>query len=146
MRAATRWRRIVSSVVPIEVTAKLKRIEPLVKISDRATVRLEETRLLVTHALSLNVERAGIYSLDLTPQPGFVVSEVRGDGVEDWKVTDTTLHVTFTNRVLGVRALNVQLEQALKQFRATSPLRRLSLWVRPTSGFKSAQRRPAAFA
>ncbi|HEY0551107.1 MAG TPA: type II secretion system protein, partial [Verrucomicrobiae bacterium] len=101
---------------PIELTAKLKRIEPLVKVADRATVRLEETRLLVSHALSLNVERAGIYSLDLTPQTGFAVSEVRGDGVEDWKLADGTLRVTFTNRVLGARNLAVQLEQALKQF------------------------------
>ncbi len=101
---------------PIELTAKLKRIEPLVKVADRATVRLEETRLLVTHALSLNVERAGIYALDLMPQAGFAVSEVRGDGVEDWKLADGTLRVTFTNRVLGARHLTVQLEQALKQF------------------------------
>jgi hypothetical protein len=101
---------------PIEVTAKLKRIEPVVRIADRATVRLEEARLLVTHALSLNVERAGIYSLDLTPQAGFAMSEVHGGGVEDWKLADGTLRVTFTNRVLGARSLTVQLEQALKQF------------------------------
>ena len=101
---------------PIELTARLKRIEPLVKAADRATMRLEETRLLVTHALSLDVERAGIYSLDLIPQAAFAVSEVRGDGVEDWKLADGTLRVTFTNRVLGARHLTVQLEQPLKQF------------------------------
>jgi len=101
---------------PIQLTTRLKKIEPLVKVSDRATVRLEETRLLVTHVLALNVERAGIYTLELTPQSGFAVSDVRGDGVEDWKLAGGALTVTFTNRVLGARNLTVQLEQALKPF------------------------------
>ena len=63
-----------------------------------------------------NVEKAGIYTLELTPQPGFAVADVRGDGVEDWKVSDGRLRVSFSSRVLGSRRLEVQLEQALKTF------------------------------
>src|SRR5204863_4754063 len=51
-----------------------------------------------------------------SPQVGFVVSDVRGDGVEDWKVTGGKLRVSFSSRVLDSRKLSVQLEQALKTF------------------------------
>jgi hypothetical protein len=104
------------SARPFTLALRLKRIEPVVTASDRATVRLEETRLLATHALTLNVEQAGIYNVELQPQPGFVVADVRGEGVEDWRVTDGKLRVSFTNRVLGSRRLEVHLEQPLKQF------------------------------
>ena len=58
---------------------------PVVNVADRVATRVEESRLLVTHALTLNVEKAGIYVLEMTPQSGFVVADVRGDGIEDWK-------------------------------------------------------------
>ena len=45
---------------PASITARVKRIEPVVKAFDQVAVRLEESRLVVTHALELNVERAGI--------------------------------------------------------------------------------------
>ena len=96
------------------MTLKLRRIEPVVTVADRVAVRLEEARLLVTHALTLTVDKAGLYALELTPQPGLVVSDVRGEGVEDWKATAGKLMVTFNTRILGTRRLEVQLEQALK--------------------------------
>ncbi len=104
------------SARPLALALKLKRIEPVIAATDRATARLEETRLLASHALALNVEKAGIYSLELQPQAGFVVADVRGEGVEDWKVADGKLRVSFANRVLGARKLDVQLEQSLKKF------------------------------
>ena len=101
---------------PISVAAKLRRIEPVLKLADRVTARLEETRLLVSHSLNLTVEKAGIYALDLTPQPAFVVSEVKGEGIDDWKLTDGKLRISFSARVLGSRNIDLQLEQANKQF------------------------------
>ena len=101
---------------PVSIVAKLRRIEPVLKLADRVTTRLEETRLLISHALNLTVEKAGIYALDLTPQPGLTVSEVKGEGIDDWKVTDGKLRVSFSARVLGSRKIDVQLEQANKQF------------------------------
>ena len=86
---------------PIGLALKLRRIEPVVNVVDRVTTRLEESRLLVTHALSLSVEKAGIYALELAPQTGFVVADVRGEGVEDWKSSGGKLTVTFASRVLG---------------------------------------------
>ncbi len=101
---------------PFSVTAKLRRVEPVLKLVDRITTRVEESRLLVSHALTLNVEKAGIYALELTPPPGLVVADVRGEGVDDWKVAEGKLKISFAARVLGPRKLDVQLEQAHKQF------------------------------
>jgi type II secretory pathway pseudopilin PulG len=105
---------------PFSVALKLKRIEPVISAAGRVRARVEETRLLAWHALTLTVEKAGIYSLDLAPQAGFGVADVRGEGIEDWKLNDNgtnrVLRVNFASRVLGVRPLDVQLEQALKNF------------------------------
>ena len=114
------------SARPLALTLRLKRIESVVTASDRVTTRLEETRLLANHALTLNVEKAGIYQIELQPQPAFVVADVRGEGVDDWKMAEGKLRVSFANRVLGARRIEVQLEQALKQFPesfAIEPLR-----------------------
>ncbi len=111
---------------PFTLALRLKRIEPVLACDDRVTTRLEETRLLIAHSLALNVEKAGIYAAELQPQVGLTVAEVRGEGVEDWKASDGTLHVNFAARVLGQRKLEVQLEQALKGFPgqiAVAPLR-----------------------
>jgi len=97
---------------PFALTVRLRRIEPVINVADRVTVRLEEARLLVTHAMTLQVEQAGVYALELVPPAGLVVADVRGDGVEDWKRTGGKLLVNFSSRVLGVRKLVVQLEQA----------------------------------
>ena len=101
---------------PFALALKLKPIEPVVSVADRVNARLEETRLLIMHALALNVEKAGIYSLELTPPSGFAVADVRGDGIEDWKSSGDKLTVNFSARVLGARKLDVQLEQPLKNF------------------------------
>jgi len=114
------------SARPLALALRLKRIEPVVTVSDRATIRVEETRLLASHALTFNVTQAGIYALELIPQTGFVVAAVRGEGVDDWKLADGKLKVSFNNRVLGARTLDVQLEQPLKTFPervAIEPLR-----------------------
>ncbi|TFG85751.1 MAG: TonB-dependent receptor, partial [Gemmatimonadales bacterium] len=68
------------------------------------------------HALNLTVEKAGIYALDLAVPTGFVVSEVKGEGIDDWKAAAGKLKVSFASRVLGARKLDVQLEQANKEF------------------------------
>lgn len=101
---------------PFTLALTLNRIEPVINVADRVSARLEETRLLISHHLTLTVEKAGIYSLELLPQTGFVVADVRGKGVEDWKVHDGKLRVNFSARVQGVRKLEVQLEQANKIF------------------------------
>ncbi len=101
---------------PFTLALKLKRIEPVISVADRVTVRMEETRLVVMHNLALNVEKSGTYSLELTPQSGFAVADVHGEGVEDWKVNDGRLIMNFATRALGQRQLVVQLEQALKTF------------------------------
>ena len=98
---------------PVSLRSALTRVEPVVDVAARVQAVLEESRLLVRHELALSVTRAGIYGLDLTLPAGLAVSEVTGEGVEDWKAAAGQLHVTFGQRVLGDRVLAVQLEQAL---------------------------------
>ena len=102
---------------PIALSTRLQRIAPVLQVSDRITARLEETRVVVTHALNLSVQKAGIYGLDLTPQPAFVVTDVKGDGIEDWTAANGQLKVSFSSRVLGSRKIDIQLEQAAREFR-----------------------------
>ncbi len=114
------------SARPFLLAATVKRIEPVLTVADRVTAHLEESRLIVNHAAALTVEKAGLYSVEFTPQTNFVVAAVRGEGVEDWKVAGGKLRVNFVKRVLGARQLEVQLEQALKTFPAqidVAPLR-----------------------
>jgi type II secretory pathway pseudopilin PulG len=101
---------------PFTLALKLKHIEPVIGVTDRVGARLEETRLVISHSLALNVEKAGIYTLELTPQPGFAVADVRGDGVDDWNFSDGKILVNFFSRLLGSHRLDVQLEQAVKTF------------------------------
>ncbi|HEU6447761.1 MAG TPA: hypothetical protein VFV23_04915 [Verrucomicrobiae bacterium] len=101
---------------PLALALKLKPIEPVIAVGDRVTANLEEARLVILHKLALNVEKAGIYTLELTPQNGLAVADVRGDGVEDWNLNDGKIRVNFSARVLGPRQLEVQLEQSLKDF------------------------------
>ena len=100
----------------LSLALKLLKIDPVVNLANRASVRLEESRLLVSHSLGLNVEKAGIYSLEFAPQTNFVVASVTGEGIEDWKAVGGKLTVNFARRVLGRRQIEVQLEQALKTF------------------------------
>jgi len=104
---------------PVSIVARIQRITPVLKLADRVTARLEETRQVVSHAFSLTVEKAGIYALDLAVPQGFVVSEVKGEGIDDWKATDGKLKISFASRVLGARTFNIQLEQANKEFPAS---------------------------
>jgi type II secretory pathway pseudopilin PulG len=101
---------------PFTLTVGLKPVEPVITVADRVNVRLEETRQVVGHSLTLDVEQAGIYTLELTPQTGFDVADVHGEGVEDWKTSGGRLQVSFSSRLLGRHQLDVQLEQALKPF------------------------------
>jgi type II secretory pathway pseudopilin PulG len=121
---------------PVALPVKVKGIEPVLTVASHVTAQLEETRLLVTQTLNLNVEKTGIYQLELGPLSGFVVTDVRGEGVEDWKAGGALtaggagrpdqLTVTFNSRVLGSRRIDVQMEQARPTFRdevVITPLR-----------------------
>jgi type II secretory pathway pseudopilin PulG len=101
---------------PLTLALTLKPVEPEISVTDRVAAQLEEARLVIRHQLTLDVEKAGIYTLDLIPQTGFAIADVQGDGLEDWNVTDGKIRVNFSARVLGLHQVTVQLEQALKHF------------------------------
>lgn len=104
---------------PFNLDLRLRHIEPVLSVEDRVTTRLEERRLLVSHSLSVLVEKAGVYRLELVPPPGLLVSEVRSEGLEDWKISDGKIALNFAARVLGTRRIDLQLEKAFKDFPAT---------------------------
>ncbi|PAW83640.1 MAG: hypothetical protein B9S33_13440, partial [Pedosphaera sp. Tous-C6FEB] len=103
---------------PFSVAARLKRIEPVLETAARVTARLEESRLVVNHAVNLSVLKAGIYTAEFSYPTNFNVTDVRGANVEDWKATAGKLKVNFTQRVLGTHRLDLVLEQAHKTFPA----------------------------
>ncbi|MCI0540137.1 MAG: hypothetical protein L0Z50_33440, partial [Verrucomicrobiales bacterium] len=98
---------------PASLRAQITRLEPVITVLARVSASLEESRLLLRHDLRVNAAKAGIYSLEMIPQPGFSIAEVNGLGVEDWKAADGRLHVSFGRRVLGDHKLTIQLERAL---------------------------------
>jgi hypothetical protein len=98
---------------PCRADLRLRRIDPLVMAEDRISLRLEDTRLLVTHDLDVGVERAGLYTLELAPLGALNVNDVRADGLEGWKVADGRLHLSFARRLLGRTAVAIELEQSI---------------------------------
>src|SRR3989442_2231873 len=55
---------------PVALTVNLRPIEPVITLAEPVHARVEDTRLLSTHTLMLNVERAGVYAIDLTLPSG----------------------------------------------------------------------------
>lgn len=98
---------------PIALGMSLQAIEPLLTVNSRVSLRVEETRAVVNHDLTLNVARAGIYGLELSAPPQWVAAQVKGDQLEDWQLSEGKLRLRFAKRVLGDYRLAVQLEQAL---------------------------------
>ena len=103
---------------PFSVAARLRRIEPVLETAARLTARLEESRLVVSHAVNLSVLKSGIYTAEFSYPTNFNVTDVRGANVEDWKATAGKLRINFTQRVLGTHRLDLTLEQAHKTFPA----------------------------
>jgi hypothetical protein len=101
------------STRPASLRAQLTRVEPVISVAAQVHVLLEESRLLIRHEMTLNAAKAGIYNLEATPQPNLTVTDVKGDGVDEWKVANGRLTVSFSHRLLGDRKLAVTLEQAL---------------------------------
>ncbi len=101
---------------PLALALTLKPIEPEITAGDRVSAQLEEARLVVLHHLTLDVEKSGIYALELAPQAGFSVADVQGDGIDDWNIENGKIEVAYSSRVLGERELEVRLEEPLSNF------------------------------
>jgi hypothetical protein len=97
---------------PATLHAQLRRILPEIQVASRIAVSVGETLLSVRHALTLDVSRAGVYSLEAALPEAFRVAHVQGDGIEDWTTADRRVQVRFSQRVLGQHRLELLLEQA----------------------------------
>jgi hypothetical protein len=98
---------------PAAARARIARVTPELSVASRVRALLEENRMLVRHELDLRVTKAGIYQIELTTPEEFTVTEVSGEGIDDWKATTGNLQVTFRQRILGDRTLEVVLERGL---------------------------------
>ncbi len=96
---------------PLALRVALTRVEPLIVSTDRVHALIEETRLVIRHELVLNVTRAGLYAVELTPQPGLTVTDLKSDALDEWKLVDGKLKLSFKRAVLGVLTITAQLEQ-----------------------------------
>ena len=95
---------------PFQLEVGMQRIEPVLTVNDVVQATLEEKMLKIVHTLSLNVEKAGVYTVELTPQPGLMVTDVFGKDISDWEEKDGKIVLEFSARVLGQRQVIVVLE------------------------------------
>ena len=98
---------------PVQLEAELSPVSPHLEVSDQVDAMVEESRVLYRHDLALKVTQAGLYDLEADLPAGWSVGSVIGEGMSDWQVQGTTLRIHLSQRLLGARALAVQLEQAL---------------------------------
>lgn len=111
---------------PARLRVGLTRVEPEVGVAARVTGRLEDTRFVVRHQLDVDVSRAGVYAMDLGLPAGLAVTAVKSEGLDDWKAEGGRLRLQFAQRVLGVRRVEVELEQpftAIPAVLALQPMR-----------------------
>ncbi|MBL9126923.1 MAG: hypothetical protein JNL97_04720, partial [Verrucomicrobiales bacterium] len=98
---------------PASAQVRIEPLQPELAVDDQVAARVEETRLVVTHRLSVDVTQAGIYSLDLVPPTNSLVTAVRAAGLERWRMSGDRLHLAFAQRALGKLAVEVDIERAL---------------------------------
>jgi hypothetical protein len=98
---------------PVSLEAQLSPVEPRVGVETRVRARLEETRMVVEHDLRLEVSQAGIYGVELEPEPGWLVTGVQAEDLDDWQWNEGIIQVRFAGRVLGERKITVHQERAL---------------------------------
>lgn len=98
---------------PVQLEVELSPVSPHLEVSDQVAAMVEESRVLYRHDLTLKVTQAGLYDLEADLPAGWSVGSVIGEGMSDWQVQGTTLRIHLSQRLLGDRALSVQLEQAL---------------------------------
>ena len=85
---------------PFALPITTQRIKPRVNLTSTVSANQGETRLLATHQLTLQVEKAGIYSLtlnssQLTGDDAFTVSNVASNGLMDWKLDPDSGQITL---------------------------------------------------
>jgi hypothetical protein len=97
--------------VPFQLEVGMQRIEPVLNANDVVRVVLEEKMLKIIHTLTLNIEKAGVYTVKLTPQAGLLVTDVVGTGISDWETKDGEIMLEFSARVMGQRQVTVVLEE-----------------------------------
>ncbi|MBC8324664.1 MAG: toxin-antitoxin system YwqK family antitoxin [Verrucomicrobia subdivision 3 bacterium] len=128
---------------PFALPVTTKRIEPSVGAHSAVDAHLSETRLRAYHRVSLNVTKAGIYSLTLgnaavlTGTNKFTVANVTGTGLTDWKLDPATGLITlqYQSRVLGNRLVTVELEKPADKSQANFTLLPLNVAARAKEPF-----------
>lgn len=97
---------------PLGLECQIRPVEPQLTMSDRVACRLEESRLLVNHVMTVQVEKAGVYALDFELPGGYTINQIQVEGLEDSQSSDNHLHLNFHSRLLGSRTITLSLEKA----------------------------------
>lgn len=112
---------------PARIDVQLERLTPEIHAATHTRIDLQDTRVVARHSLHLDVRQAGLYALQLLIPTGFTVTDVRAPGLDGWSVSADTLHLPFSERVLGPRTLEVDLERPLATDHTTVELHPLRL-------------------
>ncbi len=131
---------------PFTLGVSLTRIAPVINVHDTVNVSVEEKRTVITHTVDLNVEKAGIYALELAHAADLRITQLSGNGVADWKLEAGKVQVKFATRVRGAQQFTVLLERmsdkapervAIAPLRVTGAARQTAdISVSATRGFE----------
>ncbi len=105
----------------------MERIQPEITARDVITAELQENSLVVTHQLTLNIAKAGIYSIDLVPQANLMETSIDGPNIREEDSTDGTIRLEFAKRILGQQTVTVVLEEMYNELPESVTLKPLKV-------------------
>lgn len=120
------------SALPYELTLALETVEPLIKATEFVEIYLEPREFTIDYLASLNIERTGIFSVDVDIPEGYEVRSVTGRPYADVQAAvidafhvdakqKTKLTVNFGRKALGKVAFLVKLVKPLEDVKLVTP-------------------------
>ena len=120
------------SALPYELTLALETVEPRIEAIEFVEVYLEPRQFTIDYLASLNVERTGIFTVDVDIPAGYEVRSVTGRqfadvqpaAIDAFHVDDkkkTRLTINFARKALGKVAFVVQLVKRLDEAQLVLP-------------------------
>jgi hypothetical protein len=120
------------SALPYELTLALETVEPRIEATEFVEIYLEPRQFTIDYLASLNIERTGIFSIDVDIPGGYEVRAVTGRAYADVQPAaidafhvdakkPTKLTVNFSRKALGKVAFAVQLVKRLGDAKLVTP-------------------------
>jgi hypothetical protein len=119
------------AAVPYSLTLNVHAVEPRIEATEFVEAYIEPQQTTVELLASLNIERAGIFSIDATVPEGYEVRNVAGRAFADvqpavieshhWDAQKNRLTIQFGRKALGKTGLVVQLVKRMDDPRLLTP-------------------------